>query len=114
EAGQLPFLAALANAFGGGESVRTEPVDEIDAIRQPGPARNGPDRSDPDLAPGRWNHIVVEPRAIHAVERGGLMRLVDDPDRGAHQARPEREPVGKPVVQVRLLDRHLAPRLPSL
>src|SRR4029077_18983945 len=67
EAGQLPLLAALANAFGCGESFSAEPVDEIHAIRQPAP-RNGPQRSDPDLAPGRRNHAFVEPWRTHAVE----------------------------------------------
>src|ERR1051325_884413 len=45
-----------------------------------------------------------------SVEGGGLVGLVDDPDRYQHQPRAQREPVLQPVVEECLLDLDLAGR----
>jgi len=56
---------------------------------------------------------VVEAGAVHPVEGGGLVGLVDDPDRRQHEPGAHGEPVPDAVVEIGLLERHFAPRLPA-
>src|SRR6266571_4083600 len=109
---RLPaLLAPGADSLGGGEPLRPEPVDEVQAVAQPRDRGYAPDRAHADLPPRGRDHVVVERRPVHSVEGGGLVRLVDDPHRRQHEPGAQREPVLEAVVQVHLLERHLAPRL---
>ena len=114
EAGILTLLATLANPLDRVEPLGLEPVHEVHSVREPGPAGNGPDRPDTNLPPRGWDHVVIEPGATHSVEGGRLMGLIDDPDRREDQPGADCQGIGHPVVQVRLLQRHLAARLASL
>src|SRR6266702_2430900 len=111
EARLLALLAPRADPLGSGEPRRPEPVDEVQAVAQPRDRGYAPDGAHADLPPRGRDHVVVERRPVHSIEGGGLVRLVDDPHRRQHEPGAQREPVLQAVVQVHLLERHLAPRL---
>src|SRR3989454_2936371 len=111
EARLTALLAAFADAFSGRKPRRAQPVHEIDPVAQTLGAGDAADRAYADLPPGGRNHVVVEARAVDAVERRGLVCLVDDPDGREHETGAPRERVGPAVVEVGLLQGHLAARL---
>src|SRR5947208_2866541 len=114
EARLAPLLASLPDARAGRKAVGAEPVHEVHPIREPAATRNSADRAHADLAPGSGNHVVIEAGAVHAVEGGRLVRLVDDPDRRKHEPRAKGDPVRKAAVEICLLERDLPARLPPL
>src|SRR2546426_929348 len=111
EARLTALLAAFADAFSGRKPRRAQPVHEIDPVAQTLGAGDAADRAYADLPPGGGNHVVVEARAVDAVERRGLVCLVDDPDGREHETGAHRERVGQAIVEVGLLQGHLAARL---
>src|SRR5437667_95191 len=111
EARLTALLAAFADAFSGRKPRRAQPVHEIDPVAQALGAGDAADRAYADLPPGGGNHVVVEARAVDAVERRGLVCLVDDPDGREHETGAHRERVGQAIVEVGLLQGHLAARL---
>src|SRR5207253_9851695 len=68
----------------------------------------------PDVTPSAGGDVPIEGRALHAVERGGLVRLVEDADRREDQAGADGGGGREHVVEVDLLERHLAARLATL
>src|SRR5881628_858732 len=107
EARLTALLAAFADAFSGRKPRRAQPVHEIDPVAQTLGTGDAADRAYADLPPGGRNDVVVEARAIYAVERRGLVCLVDDPDGREHETGAHRERVGQAIVEVGLLQRHL-------
>src|SRR2546422_684240 len=114
EARLAALLASFPDPLSGRQAVGAEPVHHVHPIREPAATGNGADRAHADLAPGGGNHVVVEAGAVHAVEGRRLVGLVDDPHRRQHEPRAERDPVREAVVEVGLLERDFAPRLPPL
>src|SRR3989441_4336063 len=108
---RLPaLLASLPDPLGGRKAIGAEPVHEVHPIREPAATGNRADRAEADLAPGGGNHVVIESGALHAVEGGRLVRLIDDPDRRQHEPRAQSDPVPQAVIEVGLLERDLPAR----
>src|SRR5581483_1654918 len=114
EARVRALLAAAADARLGAEAARAEAVEQVHPVAQPGRAGQGPHHTDAELAPGRGDHVPVEGRAIDPVEGGGLVHLVDDPDRREEEPAPNGDRGREPVVHVGLLERKLATGLAAL
>src|SRR2546425_7891518 len=111
EARLTAFLAALTDSFSGRKPRRAQPVHEIDPVAQTLGAGDAADRAYADLPPGGGNHVVDEARAVDAVVRRGLVSLGDDADGRVHVTRAHRERVGQALIEVGLLQGHLAARL---
>src|SRR2546425_13177280 len=103
EARVLSLPTPFTDSRGCREAFGAQAVHEVHPIGESAPPGDGPGRADADLPPSAGDQVLVEGGAVHAVAGGGLVRLVDDPDRYEHQPAPERQPVRELIIEKGLL-----------
>ena len=101
---ELTLLMTAAQSVGG-EATRIEAGDRVGLIAQRSERAEDPRA---ELAPRRGDDVEVGVGSVGAVERGGLVIDVHDPDRDDEQADAKVERAPPEVVEERLLDFDLA------
>ena len=99
-------MPSLADAVDGVEAAAVEARLQVQLVLQV-IARTAVD-ADPVRDPRRRDDDRVEQRPIHAVERGRLVRLVDDAERRQEPSGADAEGVGELEIEMRLLHGELA------